>query len=155
MRPGKASITPVAGAPQSQVTSFKKQTEPYVNLEQPQATVNVEHPAPNKKQRMFSNPFSFEGRIRRTEYGISLILYIVPAFILNIYLDKTEDPGSELLIALLVYIFIQWFLWTQGAKRCHDLGNSGWFQIIPFYFLWMIFAVGEPGINVFGRNPKK
>ncbi len=136
MRPGKASTTPVAGA-------F-----------QPQATVIAEQPLPDKKQRMFSNPFSFEGRIRRTEYGVSLILYIFPAFILNIYLDKTEDPGSELLIALLVYIVIQWFLWAQGAKRCHDLGNSGWFQIIPFYFLWMIFADGAHGFNEYGRNPK-
>ncbi|HEY9187886.1 MAG TPA: DUF805 domain-containing protein [Ignavibacteria bacterium] len=47
-----------------------------------------------------------------------------------------------------------WFLLSQGAKRCHDIGNNGWYQIIPFYFLWMLFADSEIGINVFGPNPK-
>jgi hypothetical protein len=34
------------------------------------------------------------------------------------------------------------------------MGQSGWFQIIPFYVLWMIFASGEKGINKYGVNPK-
>lgn len=47
-----------------------------------------------------------------------------------------------------------WFIWAQGAKRCHDRGNSGWFQIIPFYGLWMLFAEGETGTNEYGNSPK-
>jgi uncharacterized membrane protein YhaH (DUF805 family) len=47
-----------------------------------------------------------------------------------------------------------WFVWAQGAKRCHDLGQSGWYQIIPFYVLWMIFGSGKNGINRYGVNPK-
>ena len=30
-----------------------------------------------KLKTMFKNPFSFEGRIRRTEYGLSVIIYAV------------------------------------------------------------------------------
>jgi uncharacterized membrane protein YhaH (DUF805 family) len=51
------------------------------------------------------------------------------------------------------YTFI-WFFLAQGAKRCHDRGNSGWYLLIPFYFLWMLFADGEIGQNDFGPNPK-
>jgi hypothetical protein len=47
-----------------------------------------------------------------------------------------------------------WFLWAQGAKRCHDRGNNGLFQIIPFYIFWMIFANSEYGNNEYGPNPK-
>ena len=47
-----------------------------------------------------------------------------------------------------------WFIWAQGAKRCHDRGNSGWYQIIPFYGLWMLFAEGEIGTNEYGNSPK-
>ena len=32
---------------------------------------------------MFKNPFSFEGRIRRTEYGITFIIYVIAASIIN------------------------------------------------------------------------
>ena len=47
-----------------------------------------------------------------------------------------------------------WFLWAQGAKRCHDRGASGWFQIIPFYVFWMLFADSNYGMNEYGANPK-
>jgi uncharacterized membrane protein YhaH (DUF805 family) len=33
---------------------------------------------------MFKKPFSFKGRIRRTEYGISFIIYVVGLAILEI-----------------------------------------------------------------------
>ena len=54
----------------------------------------------------------------------------------------------------LVYIPLLWFLYAQGAKRCHDLGNSGWWQIIPFYIFWLLFQDGQTGVNKYGNNPK-
>lgn len=54
----------------------------------------------------------------------------------------------------LLMIPMYWFMFAQGAKRCHDRGNSGWFQLIPFYSLWMLFGDSEPGTNEYGPNPK-
>lgn len=102
-----------------------------------------------KKQGMFSNPSSFDGRIRRTEYGISFIICVFVAGLVNVL-----AVSGEFAFVGLGYIPLYWFLWAQGAKRCHDLGNSGWWQIVPFYVLWMIFQKGQPGINEYGRNPK-
>lgn len=104
----------------------------------------------NSSKGIFRNPFSFEGRIRRTEYGISLIIYFILVIILNVYIESEPDA----LFALLLYIPLLWFLWAQGAKRCHDRGNSGWFQIIPFYIFWLIFAEGDPLDNEYGQRPK-
>lgn len=103
-----------------------------------------------KKQGMFSNPFSFDGRIRRTEYGISLITVAIINTILNDFVESGDAP-----LIGLAYIPILWFLWAQGAKRCHDIGNNGWWQFIPFYVIWLISASGENGINQYGQNPKE
>jgi uncharacterized membrane protein YhaH (DUF805 family) len=100
---------------------------------------------------MFKNSFSFKGRIRRLEYGLSCIVYLLVFSIIDLIMES----GDEIIfVAYLAYIPMFWFFWAQGAKRCHDRGNSGWYQIIPFYMLWMIFGDGEPGINPYGSNPK-
>tara|TARA_B110001452_G_scaffold156989_1_gene130647 strand:+ start:17961 stop:18560 length:600 start_codon:yes stop_codon:yes gene_type:complete len=100
-----------------------------------------------KSQKMFSSPFSFSGRIRRLEYGISFIIYYVAVMILPFITIDAPILG-------LGYIPTLWFLFAQGTKRCHDRGNPGWWQIIPFYGFWMIFAEGEAQDNEYGSSPK-
>jgi len=94
-------------------------------------------------QKMFSSPFSFNGRIRRLEYGIS---YVITMFMLGLL-------GNSPILGL-AYIPIFWFLLAQGTKRCHDRGNPGWWQIIPFYGFWMLFADGDRQNNEYGSSPK-
>lgn len=110
---------------------------------------NVQIPK-TEPQGMFSNSFSFDGRIRRLEYGLSTIIYSVIA----IFLNYTVEVNESLIVIYTAFIPLVWFIIAQGAKRCHDLGNSGWYQLIPFYGLWMLFANGEKGRNKFGNNPK-
>jgi uncharacterized membrane protein YhaH (DUF805 family) len=99
---------------------------------------------------MFKNPFSFEGRIRRTEFGLSFIIFIVLRTVTAAIAIETGSRG----FMYLTLIPLLWFLWAQGAKRCHDLGNNGWWQIIPLYGFWLIFQDGKPGTNEYGDNPK-
>lgn len=101
-----------------------------------------------KSPSMFRAPFSFEGRIRRLEYGLS---YMVSYFLLQVFSVMFIEIPIMILICVFVYM---WFNLAQGAKRCHDRGNSGWFQIIPFYGLWMLFGDGDRGENQYGINPK-
>jgi uncharacterized membrane protein YhaH (DUF805 family) len=99
---------------------------------------------------MFKKPFSSEGRIRRSEFGISCII----SGVLNVISDVFVMNDSTIIIALVIYFPNLWFMLAQGAKRCHDLGHNGWWQIIPFYSLWMLFQDGEPGTNEYGNSPK-
>ena len=102
---------------------------------------------------MFKAPFSFEGRIRRTEYGISMIIYAVVYILLWSFLVASAGDGG--LIAIVIFIIpMFWFVIAQSTKRCHDLGNSGWWQLIPFYGLWLLFADSDTGPNEYGDNPK-
>jgi len=100
---------------------------------------------------MFQNPFAFDGRIRRLEYGLSLIIYV---FVYGIALSLISVSGIVSVIGILLLIPMIWFLWAQGAKRCHDIDRAGWMQIIPFYVFFLLFENGNPMRNEYGVNPK-
>lgn len=104
---------------------------------------------------MFKHPFSFEGRIRRTEYGISFIIYFLWNAISQGLMQDSDPSLGACLFVLIPLIPMMWFLWAQNCKRCHDRGNSGWYQLIPFYFFVLLFGDGESGPNRYGENPKE
>lgn len=67
---------------------------------------------------------------------------------------STNNSTGSLVFYYLTLIPMTWFSIAQNVKRCHDRGHSGWYQFIPFYFLWLLFADGEKGENGYGDNPK-
>ena len=108
---------------------------------------------------MFKNPFSFNGRIRRLEYGLSIVIYFFYAVIAMIIMMfsglMTEDGGNkEMLIFYLICSPAIYFILAQGAKRCHDRNNPGWYLLVPLYGFWMLFADGDIVPNDYGENPK-
>lgn len=104
---------------------------------------------------MFKAPFSFTGRIRRKEFGISFLIYFVAGVSLEFGLMFGQQVGdSGGLILLLCLVPIVWFMLAQAAKRSHDIGNSGWWVLIPFYAIILLFAESNPGPNQYGDNPK-
>lgn len=86
------------------------------------------------------------------EYGVSYFLHILYLFFLGGVVRRFGDPPSLIIFLLMVPSF--WFLFAQAAKRCHDIGHSGWWQLIPFYIFWLIFAEGRRGRNQYGPDPK-
>ena len=98
-------------------------------------------------QKMFSAPFSFKGRIRRMEYGLSSIIFSISYGIVMAMVDSFSFVAFAI-------IPIIWFFLAQGAKRCHDRGNSGWYLLIPYYALWLLFGDSDPGSNKYGNSPK-
>lgn len=108
----------------------------------------------NNSQGMFKHLFSFKGRIRRMEYGLTYLVYWL--FCLPMNLISEENLSDDFVIVwLLLYIPIFWITLAQGAKRCHDRGNIFIYQFIPFYIFWMIFADGDESVNRYGTSPKK
>jgi len=102
---------------------------------------------------MFKDILSFNGRIRRTEYGITVIAINILAGILEFVVSGGAD-GIILLLYLIIMVMLAWIILAQTTKRCHDRNHSGWYQLIPFYTIYLLFAEGDQRRNEYGPNPK-
>ena len=102
---------------------------------------------------MFKSPFSFEGRIRRKEYLITLTILDALCYILA-FVDRDGIEDVFLVMYLIVFIAIIWINLAQTTKRCHDINRSGWYQLIPFYTIYLLFAEGDRRRNIYGPDPK-
>ena len=96
---------------------------------------------------MFKALFSFNGRIGRAEYAITFACYIFVIVLVNTMVETMP------LLVLFLFPMI-WILWAQGAKRCHDQGKNGWYQIIPLYFIALLFIEGDTGLNKYDADYK-
>lgn len=110
------------------------------------------------ESKMFQKPLSYKGRIRRMEHGLSIILWylfiLCFVFISQIISEITNHLDLGYIILSPLIIISYWFLLCQSIKRSHDLGNSGWYILIPFYGFLLLFSNGEYGENKYGPNPK-
>ena len=96
---------------------------------------------------MFRAPFYSNGRIGRVEYILSLLIFIGAYLICNLTFGAPSNNGVYAIILIILWVFML----MQGAKRCHDIGNSGWWQLIPLYFIWLMIAKGDDGENEYGE----
>ena len=101
---------------------------------------------------MLKKIFSFKGRIERVEYLISFVIFTGIALLVSMIIDT--DNGTIADISLMLYIPIAWFQLAQSAKRCHDTGRSGWWQIIPLFWIILIIAKGDVRDNRYGDRPE-
>ena len=144
--------TPAGASSSAPSSSFTVTISPE-KIEELKSKAQEANDKPYVKPSMFRNPFSFNGRIRRLEYGLSFIIYyiwIIFSSFIAISIDADNFEG----IYYLCIIPGLYFWLAQGSKRCHDRGNSGWYQLIPLYGLWMLFGDGNIGENKYGSNPK-
>lgn len=93
----------------------------------------------------------FTGRARRQEFW----LFALVSFVISFVLSFIGPLGYLYSLAVLLPCL------ALGARRLHDTGRSGWWQligIIPLVgiIVLIVFAVqdSQPGENQFGPNPK-
>ena len=113
--------------------------------------------------KVLKNYFGFEGRARRKEFWmfvlINIVVSIVIALVDNI-LGLNWGAGYGVLgtvyaLAILVPSI------ALTARRLHDIDKSGWWQLIGLIPLigWIVMIVwaateGHRGENRFGADPK-
>ncbi|KEO71761.1 DUF805 domain-containing protein [Anditalea andensis] len=103
--------------------------------------------------------FFTKGRIRRSDYifvFLSVLLVVLANFLLIYSKIKKNNFDLEYgeIILLILGLLSIWVIIVAGAKRCHDINKPGYYQLIPFYVIWLMVAEGENHINIYGLAPK-
>ncbi len=78
----------------------------------------------------------FSGKATRKEYWTFYLFYLIVNF-------ASGYVGSSL-VENLVTLGLITPLVACGARRMHDVGKSGWFQLIPFYNLYLLIQPSQP-----------
>jgi uncharacterized membrane protein YhaH (DUF805 family) len=99
--------------------------------------------------------FSFQGRIRRIDYLLTTMVVIDLLLIIQLSLEADESSGLLMvLVAFSGVIASGWIGLAAAVKRCHDLGQNGFYALIPLYGIFLIFIDGTPWENEYGPDPK-
>jgi len=108
------------------------------------------------KLKSNSSESSFEGRVGRVTYALYFFMALFINYLLigldNFISKFIQNEDLKYFIELIIILNIFWIILANGTKRCHDLGKNGWWQFIPFYFIWMLFVEGEKGDNQYGKE---
>lgn len=95
----------------------------------------------------------FSGRARRTEFWMYMLIYFVINFVLTLLGLDT--------IALIVALALVVPSLSIGARRLHDTGRSGWWQLLSLIpligaiVLIVFWAQDSHDANNYGANPKE
>jgi uncharacterized membrane protein YhaH (DUF805 family) len=100
--------------------------------------------------------FSFEGRIGRGTYWLTILALIVAVLVLTFapFLLNSE-AAAVLLLALasqFIWLLSLWPILAVGAKRLHDRNKNGWWLLV-FWLLPFALFCGGFGI-VFFDDPR-
>ena len=88
------------------------------------------------------------GRARRLEYfPIAVFCYLVNTCCIGLVL--------EVYALLAVIVVFRIVMIVENARRLHDVGYSGWWQLVPCYMLIVAFYRGQVGANKYGPDPRK
>lgn len=141
-------------SPDEQETTYPEvKSEDAEESESSEGDPNVESV---EEEPMKYSIFSFKGRVGRMEYWVTLfggmLVCLLPLIIMGGYAG-VNFSNSLFAFAGMLWAFLYYYIaYAVGAKRCHDLEHSGWYQIIPFYCLFMLFAPGDEGDNEYGKE---
>tara|TARA_B110000240_G_C13255346_1_gene349245 strand:+ start:63 stop:413 length:351 start_codon:yes stop_codon:yes gene_type:complete len=98
----------------------------------------------------------FTGRARRKEYWMFYLIYMILLIVISI-LDAAIGVGLFSLIFTLGMLIPSISI---AARRLHDTGRSGWWQLIAFipligFIILIVFLVQDGSdANEYGENPK-
>lgn len=118
--------------------------------------------------KVWRNYANFEGRARRKEYWMFVLIQVLILICLFSFMFVTIDSDTSESVpfgfGLIGMYWLASFIPTLAVivRRLHDIGKSGWMILvyfIPFigsiWLLVMLATDSTPGPNQYGGNPKE
>ena len=93
----------------------------------------------------FKNYANFNGRARRKEFWFFFLFQ----FILLTVVASINDT-----LYLIVFLGLLLPSVNVASRRMHDVGESGWMQMIPIYNFYLLCKDSEPLDNKYGPKVK-
>lgn len=108
-----------------------------------------------------SNMTNFSGRAARSEFWWWILgLWIFQFVVALLFGGFTTDSGLIAFIGRIIHIILILATLAVGARRLHDTGKSGWWQLlylipcIGVIILIVFWATpGNPADNTYGAPP--
>lgn len=106
--------------------------------------------------KALKNYANFSGRAQRIEYWMFMLVYTIFLVILTAIDLENETPTLALVFAFIMLIPNI----SVTARRLHDTGRTGWWQLIGIvpligFIVMIVFCVQDShDENEYGSNPK-
>lgn len=97
-----------------------------------------------------TNYFNFKGRARRKEFWMFGLCYMGVLIAGGVCQRLLAIPHFYNVLTLLMAIPSI----SVTVRRMHDVGKSGWYQLIPIYSFILMCSEGDRGSNNYGPDPK-
>jgi uncharacterized membrane protein YhaH (DUF805 family) len=80
----------------------------------------------------------FKGRSNRKQYLSFLLFYILVDLFINLANPNGTTINNVIMGALIVPLI------AVEIRRSHDVGKSGWWILVPFYSVYLMFKESIP-----------
>jgi len=105
----------------------------------------------------FSKYANFSGRASRAEYWWFLLFVVISSVLLNAMVTAFFGSAAGLWVMSIYYLLVLLPSLAVGARRLHDMGFSGWWQIFHLtglgslaLIIWFVLP-GTPAANRYGE----
>ena len=103
--------------------------------------------------KVFKQYADFNGRARRKEFWMFILFNMIIIYGLMAIMAATGWMFISIIL-FVYYIAMIIPMIAVNCRRMHDVGKSGWYQLIPIYSFILAVTNGAKGANEYGPDPK-
>ena len=84
--------------------------------------------------------FTIKGRSSKLQYNSFLLFFLL----VDLFTSLINPDATYINLAISAFLYVP--LITCQIRRSHDVGKSGWWILVPFYSIYLIFKNSVPEV---------